>query len=334
MPVRGDGLPFRSPRFEPAPDPSGLERLVDIGYRWRTPLGLVLAAVITGAVVLAAGGWIGPGGGDGVSVDAGPRIRSLTAETVDGADQPVGQQEVGTVVDGRITVESTTTVPPAGPTSTGAVVGGERSVTTTSVSPSSTTSTTPSTTASTTSSTTGATTSSTTSTSTSTTDATTPSTTATTTSSTASSVVGSSTTSVAPSTTSVEAETGRLLGSAAVATDHPGYTGQGYVGQVFAEGSGVALTVTGVPTGAVTIEIRYAAGPVVGFDQPARTLTMTVDGTSTQVAFPVTAQWSTWSTVSVPTVAAAQGTTIDLVWSAGDIGWVSIDAVRIVADVE
>ncbi|MFD8733941.1 TIM-barrel domain-containing protein [Streptomyces sp. NPDC059618] len=100
--------------------------------------------------------------------------------------------------------------------------------------------------------------------------------------------------------TSCEAEAGRIGGTAIAATDHRGYAGSGFVGDLH-QGSSLTTRVVGVPAdGVYTLRVRYADG--VGGDglHQQRTATVAAAGATATMAFPVTKDWDDWQTASLP----------------------------------
>ena len=95
-----------------------------------------------------------------------------------------------------------------------------------------------------------------------------------------------------------EAETGTLHDGAGTEDEHAGYTGTGFVDQLFGD-AGVVLRVNAAEAGTHRVTVRYAnANPGTGL--ASRRFTLTVNGTThIPVLFPVTASWATWSTVTV-----------------------------------
>ncbi|MFI5792484.1 PQQ-dependent sugar dehydrogenase [Streptomyces sp. NPDC051677] len=82
----------------------------------------------------------------------------------------------------------------------------------------------------------------------------------------------------------------------AVATNHTGYTGTGFVDYTNIQGSYVEFTVSAAAAGTSSVTLRYANG--TSTDRP---LDISVDGTvvASGVSFPATADWNTWATKSV-----------------------------------
>lgn len=97
-----------------------------------------------------------------------------------------------------------------------------------------------------------------------------------------------------------EAEADRVAGSAITATDHAGYSGSGFVGELN-QGAGLSAHVVGVPAdGTYALQVRYANA--TGGDGLYRTRTATVSsgGATQTLSLPVTGNWDTWKTASVP----------------------------------
>ncbi|MEU0430334.1 TIM-barrel domain-containing protein [Streptomyces sp. NPDC006290] len=104
---------------------------------------------------------------------------------------------------------------------------------------------------------------------------------------------------------SCEAEAGRIGGTAVNATDHKGYAGSGFVGDLH-QGSSLTTHVVGVPAdGVYTLRVRYANG--IGADglHQARTATVSAAGTNSTLSLPATTDWGDWQSASVPVTLAA-----------------------------
>ncbi|WP_327314984.1 PQQ-dependent sugar dehydrogenase [Streptomyces sp. NBC_01235] len=86
------------------------------------------------------------------------------------------------------------------------------------------------------------------------------------------------------------------ISQGAVATDHTGYTGTGFVDYTNVKGSYVEFTVSAASAGTSSLTLRYANGTAV--DRP---MDLSVDGTivASGVSFPATTDWNTWATKSV-----------------------------------
>ncbi|MFC8732502.1 fibronectin type III domain-containing protein [Luteimicrobium sp. NPDC057192] len=128
-----------------------------------------------------------------------------------------------------------------------------------------------------------------------------------------------------------EAEDGELSGAARVATDHPGYTGRGFVagfaasGNVPQRGSTASVLVATPSAGATTLTVRYAAGA----NTSTQTLTATVDGAATTVRMPATKDWNTWATVTVPITVGAGETAVALGCGTSDTCVVNVDSITV-----
>jgi hypothetical protein len=99
---------------------------------------------------------------------------------------------------------------------------------------------------------------------------------------------------------SCEAEAGRIGGAAVGATDHKGYAGGGFVGDLH-QGSSLTTHVVGVPAdGVYTLRVRYANG--VGGDglHQRRTASVSAAGAGGTLSFPTTKDWDDWQTAALP----------------------------------
>jgi len=94
----------------------------------------------------------------------------------------------------------------------------------------------------------------------------------------------------AAAATDFQAESATLV-QAAVATNHSGFTGSGFVDYANAAGSSIEWTVTAAAAGTLDFTIRYANGSAA-----SRPMTVAVNGTAvaTNRAFTSTGSWDTW----------------------------------------
>ena len=323
-----------APPFAPAgphreADVPPLERLLEGAYRWRSLLGLGLAALMTVAIVVAYRGASGNEvsdvavAGDGQTGAAfGDTTASSTVAlsgSLPGADQQVGSS-VGEV--------ASTTQFPSGPTQTSAPAT-VRSTSTTArnTSSSSTAGSTPTSTPS--SSTPTSTPASSTPTSTPTSQSTSSSPPTSQSTSSTSGSTGSTTSTSLNTRAHLEAESGTLLGGAQVASDHEGYTDKGFVSDIVAPGRGVTVTAKDMAPGATTVKIRYAAGNTA-LASPRR-LTLRVNGVDVKggVTMANTASWTEWKTVTVDIDLKEGDNTLTLILANGDNGVVNIDYLEI-----
>jgi hypothetical protein len=125
----------------------------------------------------------------------------------------------------------------------------------------------------------------------------------------------------------VQAESGTLSGGAVAATDHTGYRGAGFVAFT-ASGSRDDLSLTSDAAGTYSLTLRFANGNYPSAE--TKTLSEYVNGTRIgQASFPSTADWNTWSTVTMPVTLTAGSNTLSLEWNSGDTGWVNVDQIAI-----
>ena len=136
----------------------------------------------------------------------------------------------------------------------------------------------------------------------------------------------------AAATTRLEAENAALSGGAAVANDHNGYSGTGFVAGYTDGHKGTAsttFTVSAATTGSYTLSLGYADGTGAGM-----TLTMTVDsGAAQQIALPATANWDSWSTVGTSLSLSAGTHHVTYSFGASDTGNVNLDYLDVAAAV-
>jgi hypothetical protein len=128
----------------------------------------------------------------------------------------------------------------------------------------------------------------------------------------------------APPPGQLEAESAALAGGAAVATDHSGFTGTGFVGGYTDANKGNAnttFTVTGAGAGAGTVQIRYANGTGAQM-----TLSLYLNGAKLkQLPLPATANWDTWGTETENVTFAAGTNTVSYKFDTTDSGNVNLD---------
>jgi alpha-1,3-glucanase-like protein/carbohydrate binding protein with CBM35 domain/carbohydrate binding protein with CBM6 domain/parallel beta helix pectate lyase-like protein len=138
------------------------------------------------------------------------------------------------------------------------------------------------------------------------------------------------TSAAAPAEGTLEAESAALSGGAVVATDHPGYSGSGFVGGYTDANKGNAATtfsVSSTKAGNSTATLRYANGTGT-----AMTLSLYANGSKVrQISLPATSNWDTWGTAAeaVPVVAGAN--TIAYRFDSTDSGNVNLDNLTVAA---
>jgi glucose/arabinose dehydrogenase len=102
-----------------------------------------------------------------------------------------------------------------------------------------------------------------------------------------------------------------------VATNHTGYNGTGFVDYTNVTGSYVQFAVTAAAAGTNTLTFRYANGTTA-----PRPMDITVNGTkvASAVAFPGTADWNTWQTVTVNAALGSGSNTVRATATTADGG--------------
>jgi hypothetical protein len=127
-----------------------------------------------------------------------------------------------------------------------------------------------------------------------------------------------------------EAESAALTGGPAVATDHAGYTGTGFVGGFTDANKGraqAAFQTSAPAAGSYEVALRYANGTGV-----ARTLSLYVNGVRLkQTSVPATANWDTWGTQSETVTLANGPNTITYKYDTTDSGNVNLDKLTVSA---
>ena len=132
-------------------------------------------------------------------------------------------------------------------------------------------------------------------------------------------------------TTTYQAESATLTGGAAVATDHSGYTGSGFVAGYVDGNKGSAATTFGVGvsgTAQRTLTLRYANGT-----GSAKTLSLYVNGSRVgQISLNATANWDSWGTRADTVTLNNGANTVAYRFDTADSGNVNLDSL-VVADV-
>ncbi|WP_344659746.1 glycoside hydrolase family 75 protein [Catenulispora subtropica] len=127
-----------------------------------------------------------------------------------------------------------------------------------------------------------------------------------------------------PGGTLFEAESGTLSAGGTFDDNHSGFTGTGFANTANAAGAYVDIPVTVSAAGTKTLTIRYSDGT-----SGARPATISVNGTSHgTLDFPVTADWDTWSTVSISVPLNAGANTIRIAGTTSG-GAANIDSVTV-----
>jgi unsaturated rhamnogalacturonyl hydrolase len=125
---------------------------------------------------------------------------------------------------------------------------------------------------------------------------------------------------------SFEAESG-TLSQATVATNHPGYTGSGFVDYAAATGGYVELNVPATAAGPVTLAYRFANGSTA-----TRPVAVSVNGAAAgTLSFGPTGSWSTWSTATL-TVPFIAGTNTVRATATSSAGGPNLDSLTVTFD--
>ncbi|WP_205471072.1 family 16 glycoside hydrolase [Nocardioides sp. SYSU D00038] len=131
-----------------------------------------------------------------------------------------------------------------------------------------------------------------------------------------------------PTAKRYEAESATLGGGANKQTQHPGYSGTGYVGGMEPVGASVAFTVEAESAGEHALKLGYSNGPNP-FDGSKKISLKVNDGAAEQITLPRTGSWQTWATAT-ETVELEEGTnTVTYHVAQGDDGAVNLDYVDV-----
>ncbi len=115
-----------------------------------------------------------------------------------------------------------------------------------------------------------------------------------------------------------------------VATDHPGYTGEGFLAGFESTGNSVTADVLATTAGTYALTARYANGQGGDGKHVTRTLSVSVDGgAARKLTLPVTADWNAWALASVPVTLGAGHHSVRLERTAGDSGNVNLDSLAV-----
>jgi hypothetical protein len=115
-----------------------------------------------------------------------------------------------------------------------------------------------------------------------------------------------------------------------VATDHSGYTGEGFLAGFESTGNSVTADVLAPTAGTYSLTARYANGQGGDGQHVTRTLSVSVDGGAAQkLTLPVTADWNAWALASVPVTLGAGHHSVRLERTAADSGNVNLDGLAV-----
>lgn len=126
--------------------------------------------------------------------------------------------------------------------------------------------------------------------------------------------------------------TASLVGSAALADNHANFASPaGFIAGLTQQGAGVSWKLLGSPAGggAATITIRYSNSVGLLGGPAPRTISLVVNGATTQLTLPPTAGWDDWATISAPVTLEAGSNQIGLDCGSADSCNVNIDSVGV-----
>jgi len=124
-----------------------------------------------------------------------------------------------------------------------------------------------------------------------------------------------------------ELEDGIMTGGAKFDTEHPGYSGSGFVSGYGTLGASTKIEVNAPRAGDYRFALRYANGPHP-FDGD-KTISLIVNGERKQITLPRTGTWPTYRLYLDTVTLDAGENTIELKYQEGDDGHVNLDSVRL-----
>ncbi len=121
-----------------------------------------------------------------------------------------------------------------------------------------------------------------------------------------------------------------LSGGATLATDHNNYASPpGFIASYSTPDASASWPLLGAPAGTAAVTIRYS-NYIGALGGPApRSMSLVVNGTSTQVTLPPTASWDDWATVTEPVSLQAGTNTVAVTCAAGDDCNVNVDDIAV-----
>jgi hypothetical protein len=121
------------------------------------------------------------------------------------------------------------------------------------------------------------------------------------------------------------------LAGLGTASDHSGYTGEGFAAGFKTTGSGISADVLAPTAGTYPLTVRYANGLAGDGQHIPRSLSLSVDGgPSATIALPTTADWNTWALASVPVTLDAGRHSLAITRARADSGNVNIDSLAVI----
>jgi hypothetical protein len=125
-----------------------------------------------------------------------------------------------------------------------------------------------------------------------------------------------------------EAENGTLYGGACVESNHPGFTGTGFVACLTEANRGVTTEVKTPAAGSYGLLMKYSAGPHGPTlpDGEHKTMSVSVNnGPYQQIVLPVTETWQEWTETLIDLDLESGSNSIEVSFLETDTGWINID---------
>ena len=123
-----------------------------------------------------------------------------------------------------------------------------------------------------------------------------------------------------------EAENATISGGL-IATDHPGYTGAGFWGNVGTAGNYLEFTVYSETGGSTDITCRFSSG------DSNKTMNLYVNGIKIRtVTFPTTSGWDNWASKVDNVTLNAGNNTIKYQYDTGNTGYINVDYITVKAN--
>lgn len=124
----------------------------------------------------------------------------------------------------------------------------------------------------------------------------------------------------------LEAESVTLGGGASTNTNHPGFSGKGFVDRFTSQGASATFSVNVDSAGQYNTTLRYANGPNGPSQNGQKTLSLYVNGVDVkQTQLDSTGNWQSWKNQTEVLNLNAGRNTISYRYDSGDTGWVNLD---------
>ncbi|MBB5801063.1 hypothetical protein F4560_000831 [Saccharothrix ecbatanensis] len=125
-----------------------------------------------------------------------------------------------------------------------------------------------------------------------------------------------------------QAENAHLEAGAGVASNHPGFSGTGFVDGYWNKGATTTFTVDAAQAGSHNVALRYSNGPHGG--KGTKSVSVYVNGVKVrQTRLATTVEWNSWSTHTEALDLAAGKNTIAYKYDQGDNGYINLDKIDV-----